>query len=111
MRQRAPAACARSAASRIRRALPGRSPTVWLSCAIANFMMPMLAFRLSPFVSAVVSLSSPVYSVVRSLSGIDPAQWNALVGDQPLLSHAFLHALHETGCASAATGWDPHYII
>jgi uncharacterized protein len=32
------------------------------------------------------------------------------VGDQPLLCHAFLHALHETGCASPHTGWTPHYL-
>ncbi len=71
----------------------------------------MLAFRLSSLVFPVDSTSPPVYSVVRSLSGIAPAQWDALVGDLPLLSHAFLHALHETGCASAETGWDPHYIV
>jgi predicted N-acyltransferase len=29
---------------------------------------------------------------------------DALVGEQPLLSHAFLHALHETGCATPTTG-------
>ena len=41
----------------------------------------------------------------------DPApDWNALSGDQPFLSHAFVSALHETGCASADTGWSPHYL-
>ncbi len=29
---------------------------------------------------------------------------------QPFLNHAFLAALHETGCASPSTGWRPHYI-
>src|ERR1700730_12397633 len=48
--------------------------------------------------------------VVDSLAGISASQWDALVGDSPLLSHAFLHALHETGCASAQTGWAPCYI-
>ena len=42
---------------------------------------------------------------------IAAASWNALVGDHPLLSHAFLHALHETGCASPRSGWAPRYYI
>jgi predicted N-acyltransferase len=53
----------------------------------------------------------PVFSVVESLDRVSPAAWDALVGDQPLLSHAFLHALHETGCASESTGWRPRYLI
>lgn len=28
----------------------------------------------------------------------------------PFLSHAFLHALHESGCASEETGWRPQYL-
>ena len=55
------------------------------------------------------------FTVVESLSSIDASEWNALIGrsgsDTPLLSHAFLHALHESGCASAETGWHPRYII
>src|SRR5512141_278146 len=56
-------------------------------------------------------MSAPAIKVVESLAGVAPSDWNALVGDQPLVSHAFLHALHETGCASAATGWRPRYIL
>jgi hypothetical protein len=41
---------------------------------------------------------------------IDAAAWNRLAGTQPLLSHAFLSALHESGCASPATGWRKHYL-
>ena len=48
---------------------------------------------------------------METLSGVDPEAWNTLTGGSPLLSHAFLHALHETGCASAATGWRPQYIL
>lgn len=40
-----------------------------------------------------------------TLDAIAPESWNALVHGQPLLSHAFLSALEETGCATAATGW------
>ncbi len=41
---------------------------------------------------------------------IDAAQWDALTGECPLVSHAFLCALHESGCASPATGWTPRYL-
>jgi predicted N-acyltransferase len=44
------------------------------------------------------------------LMAISAATWDALVGHEPLLSHAFLSALHETGCASPATGWRPRYL-
>jgi predicted N-acyltransferase len=56
-------------------------------------------------------MSSPSLSVIDSLSSIPPDEWNALAGWRPLLSHAFLHALHETGCASERTGWAPRYLI
>lgn len=48
--------------------------------------------------------------VLESLSDVDPAQWNILAGGQPFLQHAFLAALHETGCASPSTGWAPFYL-
>lgn len=47
---------------------------------------------------------------VDSLAAIEPASWDRLVGDRPLLSHAFLHALHESGCAAPETGWTPRYV-
>ena len=49
-------------------------------------------------------------SVIDSLAAVPAPAWDALVGDAPLLSHAFLHALHETGCASPRTGWTPRYL-
>ncbi len=45
-----------------------------------------------------------------SLSAIGPRRWDALVGDRPLLSAAFLDALHDSGCASARTGWTPTFV-
>ncbi len=48
--------------------------------------------------------------ILDSLADVDPRQWNALAGDQPFLRHEFLHALHESGCASARTGWMPQYL-
>lgn len=50
-------------------------------------------------------------AVESSLAGIDPAEWDALAGGQPCLSHAYLHALHETGCATPQTGWTPYYLV
>jgi predicted N-acyltransferase len=48
--------------------------------------------------------------VLDSLGEVSASEWDALAGDHPLLSHAFLHALHETGCAADAAGWSPAYI-
>jgi uncharacterized protein len=48
--------------------------------------------------------------LLDTLDGIDPARWNTLAQGHPLLRHEFLHALHETGCASRRTGWIPQYI-
>ncbi|HTS20608.1 MAG TPA: GNAT family N-acetyltransferase [Casimicrobiaceae bacterium] len=52
----------------------------------------------------------PSLRIVESLGSIAPSEWDALVGDRPLISHAFLHALHETGCAAPETGWSPQYV-
>ena len=49
--------------------------------------------------------------VVDTLSGIAPEAWNRLVGDDPFLRHEFLSALHDTGCATAATGWTPQFLL
>jgi uncharacterized protein len=50
-------------------------------------------------------------SIVESLAGLDPAEWNALAGRQPFVRHEFLSALIETGCASARTGWAPRFLL
>jgi len=44
------------------------------------------------------------------LRDVAPATWNALVDGQPFLTHAFLDALHATGCASPRTGWAERYL-
>lgn len=49
--------------------------------------------------------------VVDTLDAVDAGAWNDLAGTQPFLQHAFLHALHETGCASRRTGWVPQYLL
>ena len=45
-----------------------------------------------------------------ALSAIATADWDALADGTPLVSHAFLSALHETGCAATAAGWTPRYL-
>jgi predicted N-acyltransferase len=49
--------------------------------------------------------------VSDTIAAIQPSEWDALTGGQPMLSHAFLHALHETGCASPKSGWAPRYLL
>ena len=46
-----------------------------------------------------------------SLAAIAPEEWNTLAGNDPFLRHEFLHALHETGCASADSGWKPQFLV
>jgi len=48
--------------------------------------------------------------VLETLAGIAPEEWNALAENHPFLRHEFLHALHQTGCASERTGWIPQYL-
>ena len=52
----------------------------------------------------------PVLHILETLSGVPPQQWNALTDGHPFLRHEFLHALHESGCASERTGWLPQYV-
>lgn len=49
--------------------------------------------------------------VIDSLAPVPAADWDALTGGHPLLSHAFLHALHESGSACTDTGWAPCYLV
>ena len=48
--------------------------------------------------------------ILDTLAGVDPRQWNALADGQPFLRHELFHALHETGCASERTGWEPRFV-
>lgn len=52
--------------------------------------------------------------IVSSLSEVGQPAWDALVKRQPdanpFLSFAFLDSLHESGCASARSGWQPQYV-
>ncbi|TFW28026.1 GNAT family N-acetyltransferase [Massilia horti] len=53
--------------------------------------------------------------IVSNLAEIGQAAWDGLLAGQdnapnPFLSYAFLHALHESGSATAASGWQPQFI-
>jgi hypothetical protein len=45
-----------------------------------------------------------------SLAEIPALEWDSLAGSQPMLQHAFLHALEASGCVSARTGWQPRHL-
>lgn len=54
-------------------------------------------------------------AVLHSPLEIDAAAWDALLDSQenpnPFMRHAYLLALHTSGCATAKTGWVPHFIV
>ena len=50
------------------------------------------------------------FEILDSIASIPAADWNGMAGENPFLRHEFLSALHETGCASEATGWVPQYV-
>lgn len=49
--------------------------------------------------------------ITDRMSAVDSAEWNALTGDMPLLSHAFLSALENSGSIGGDTGWQPSYML
>lgn len=48
--------------------------------------------------------------ILDSLAPVPASEWDALTGGHPLLCHAFLHALHESGAACVDTGWSPCHL-
>jgi predicted N-acyltransferase len=48
--------------------------------------------------------------VLDDLSEVEPSDWNRLADGHPMLSHEFFHALHQSGCATADSGWLPQFI-
>lgn len=49
--------------------------------------------------------------IAETLGDIDPAAWNRLSAGNPFVRHEFLHALIDTGCVSARTGWQPQILV
>ena len=56
-----------------------------------------------------------VIRVVESPLQVDASQWDALLYAQsdatPFMQHAYLSALHISGCATPRTGWSPRFML
>lgn len=55
-------------------------------------------------------MNAPTLKIIENLADIDAADWDALAGNDPFLSHAYLYALQESGCATAQFGWQAQFI-
>jgi predicted N-acyltransferase len=55
-------------------------------------------------------MDAPALKIIENLTDIPAAQWNALAAGDPFLSHAYLHALQLSGCATPAQGWRAQFI-
>lgn len=49
--------------------------------------------------------------ITDSIQAVNASSWNALVGDMPLLSHAFLSALEVSGSVGKGSGWQPYPML
>ncbi len=48
--------------------------------------------------------------IIEDMADIPAAEWDALTRKDPFISHAYLYALQESGCATAQFGWQAQYI-
>jgi predicted N-acyltransferase len=55
-------------------------------------------------------MSSPTFKIIDHIADIPVAEWDALAGDDPMLSHAFFLALQESGCATPQFGWQAQFL-
>jgi len=55
-------------------------------------------------------MNTPTLRIIEDPADLPPAEWNALTGSDPFLSHAYLQALQESGCATAPFGWQAQFI-
>lgn len=53
---------------------------------------------------------SPTPKIIDDLADIPAAQWDALTGGDPTLSHAFFLALQQSGCAMPQYGWQAQFL-
>lgn len=60
-----------------------------------------------------MGMADYVIRVERHPAAVNAQAWDALLAQQsqptPFMRHAYLSALHDSGCASAASGWDAHF--
>src|SRR4051812_46781662 len=85
-------------------ALPAVSPTMTFNWAVQIVSaMKALPARANDY----------VIRVLRAPGEVPAAAWNELLaraGGSPFMRHEYLAALHDSGSATAATGWDPHFV-
>jgi predicted N-acyltransferase len=55
-------------------------------------------------------MNSPELKIIEDLADIPPADWDALAGGDPFVSHAYLYALQQSGCATAQFGWQAQFL-
>ena len=55
-------------------------------------------------------MNSHTLKIIEDLADIPAAQWNALAGNDPFISHAYLYALQQSGCATPQFGWRAQFI-
>lgn len=58
-----------------------------------------------------LDLSNIQIEIQDSYTQLDAAQWDALVSNMPLLSHAFLSAMEDSGSIGKGTGWQPYPLL
>lgn len=56
------------------------------------------------------AMNSHTFKIIGDLADIPAAQWDALAGESPILSHAFFYALQESGCATTKFGWKAQFL-
>ena len=55
-------------------------------------------------------MNAPTLKIIENLGDIPAVQWDALAGGDPFISHAYLYALQESGCATAQFGWQAQFL-
>ncbi len=57
------------------------------------------------------TLKNLTVEIQDSYTKLDAKQWDALIGDMPLLSHAFFSAMEDSGSVGKGTGWQPYPML
>lgn len=55
-------------------------------------------------------MDSTSLKIIDDIAQIPAAEWDALTGSDPMLSHAFLLALQESGCTTPQFGWKAQFL-
>lgn len=52
----------------------------------------------------------PTLKIIEDFADIPAADWDALAGNDPFLSRAYLYALQQSGCATKQFGWHAQFL-